>query len=107
MLYKYFPECIVNIIISQFSDDEKYYIFNEWRNIRNPVTFSSINGFLDLLKYLHENGCPLSKYMCSTAAVHGHLKILKYAHENGCMWDEITCLNAAYHGHLKILKYLT
>ena len=41
MPYKYFPKCIVNIIISQFSDNEKYYILNEWKKIRYPVTFSS------------------------------------------------------------------
>ena len=63
------------------------------------------SGHLDVLKYLHENGCPWDKSTCERAAIGGHLNVLKYAHENGCPWDEETCRNAAWGGHLDVLKY--
>ena len=41
-------------------------------------------GNLELLKILHEKGCPWDEETCSKAAEKGHLECLKYAHENGC-----------------------
>ena len=62
-------------------------------------------GYLNCLKYLHENGCRWDSTTCSTAALNGHLDCLKYAHENGCSWDSDTCWSAAFKGHLDCLKY--
>ena len=62
-------------------------------------------GNLELLQFLHENGCPWYEETCSEAAYNGHLECLKYAHENRCPWCEETCLEAAKHGHLECLKY--
>jgi len=62
-------------------------------------------GNLDCLKYLHENGCSWNSLSCSYAAWGGNLDCLKYAHENGCSWDSDTCSSAAYSGHLDCLKY--
>ena len=46
-------------------------------------------GHLECLKYAHENGCHLNKYICETAAARGgHLDCLEYAHKNGCPCDE-------------------
>ena len=42
------------------------------------------NGNVELLKFLHEKGCPWNEWTCSDAAEYGHLECLKYAHENGC-----------------------
>ena len=42
------------------------------------------NGKLELLKFLHENGCPWDDWTCSQAAYKGHLECLIYAYENGC-----------------------
>ena len=63
------------------------------------------NGNFDLLKFLHENGCPWNEWTCANAAKIGHFECLKYLHENGCPWHEWTCFNAAYNGHLECLKY--
>ena len=63
------------------------------------------NGHLECLKYAHENGCPWNKSTCHLAAFNGHLECLKYAHEKGCPWNEKTCKYAAYYGHLECLKY--
>ena len=80
---------------------------------------SANNGYLNLMKYLHEFGCSWDEETCWCAALNGHLYCLKYLHENGCSWDEDTCYNAAYGGssskqpgerssqdHLDCLKYL-
>ena len=48
----------------------------------------------------------LGKDTCAHAAKGGHLDVLKYLHENGCPWDEWTCAGAAVGGHLELLKYL-
>jgi len=61
-------------------------------------------GSLEMLKYVHDNGCEWDWQTCTAAAKGGHLDILKYAHENGCEWDWKTCLEAAQEGHLKILE---
>ena len=63
------------------------------------------NGHLECLKYARENGCAWDWRTCSYAAKNGHLECLKYAHENGCPWDEETCWSAAKYGHLECLKY--
>jgi len=40
------------------------------------------------------------------AASYGYLDVLKYLHENDCPWDERTCYYASLNGHLDCLKYL-
>ena len=65
----------------------------------------ALNGNLDLLKYLHENGCPWNEATCTCASLVGHLECLKYAHEHGCPWNEFTSSESALRGHLECLKY--
>ena len=62
-------------------------------------------GNLDVIKYLHENGCPWDEETCWRAAQAGHLDVLKYAHENACPWNWLTCTKAAAGDHLHVLKY--
>ena len=63
-------------------------------------------GHLDILTYLHKNGCDLNISQCAAAAGNGHLYILQYLHENGCHWGMRVCYNAVCYGDLDILKYL-
>lgn len=55
-----------------------------------PSTFHGYfasHGFLNLMKYAHENGCDWgNENACNESAAGGHLECLKYAHENGCEW---------------------
>ena len=37
---------------------------------------------------------------CEQMALNGNLELLKYLHENGCPWDIWTCYEAAKNGHL-------
>jgi hypothetical protein len=66
---------------------------------------ASKNGYLDCLKYVHEQGCPWNILTPAKAAENGHLDCLKYAYENGCPWDERTTERAAENGKLDCLKY--
>src|SRR5690606_15548781 len=59
----------------------------------------------EILRYLHENGCPWDEETCSSAAISGSLECLKYAHENGCPWDEWVYYNASEVGSLECFLY--
>ena len=61
---------------------------------------------LDVLKYLHEKGCPCDEWTCEGAAKGGHLDVLEYLHENGCPLNERCCKGAAKGGHLVTLQWL-
>ena len=50
-----------------------------------------MNDNLEVLKYLHERGCPWDETACAAAAQHDNLEVLKFLHERGCPWDERTC----------------
>jgi len=58
------------------------FIFNE-----KTSEWAAKKGHLDVLKFLHENGCSWNEETCKAAAEKGHLDVLKYAWENGCPWD--------------------
>jgi hypothetical protein len=63
-------------------------------------------GYLEVLKWLHHQGCPWDAATCYAAATGGHLEVLKWLHNTGCPWDSETCYAAATFGHLEMLKWL-
>ena len=69
-------------------------------------TYAAFNNNLDILKYLHENECPWNEKACLAACHNDHVDILKYLHENGCPRDSHACHIACHNGHLEIFKYL-
>jgi len=77
---------------------------------RHPSIYTVIaadRGHLEVLKYLHENGCFWDSDACIYAAKGGHLKVLQYLHDNGCRWNIDACAYAASKGgHVDVLKYL-
>lgn len=62
------------------------------------------NGWLNCLKYVHENGGKLGD-SCSRAAYGGHYSCFMFAHEHGGVWDEYVLSNAAGSGCLEIIEY--
>ena len=48
------------------------------------------NGQLDILKYLHQEGCSWDKETCRIASKYGQLLCLDYLHKNGCEWDSLS-----------------
>lgn len=45
------------------------------------------NGYLKILQWARENGCPWDEDTCSFAALNGHLEVLQWARANGCPWN--------------------
>jgi len=60
-----------------------------------------------MVKYCVENDCPMhaGADACSNAASNGHLDVLKYLHEHGCPWDSLTCYHAHENDHIEFLNY--
>ena len=52
------------------------------------------------------NGCPWDEDTCQAAAEGGYLECLKYAHENGCPHDTETYDSAVKGGHRECVQYL-
>jgi hypothetical protein len=65
------------------------------------------NGWLSVLQWLREHGCPWDKWTCYWAAKGGHVEVLQWAREQSlpCPWDEWTCWGAARGGHLQVLQW--
>ena len=65
-------------------------------------------GSLDCLRWARENGCrryALDHIFAEIAASHGFLDVLKYLHQNDFCWDKDTMTNALCGGHLACLKF--
>ena len=83
-----------------------YFVENRWYNIKNRLcSYTAANGYLEILKWVRENGCRLDSRTCTDAAENGHINVLKWARSNNCDWNKDTCANAAYNGHLEIIKW--
>lgn len=74
------------------------------------IVYAAMNGQLDIVKYLHENGADIEKddnNALEMAARNGHLDVVKYLHENGADVDKCSALEvAATHNHMDVVKYL-
>lgn len=55
---------------------------------------AALNGHLECLVCLHEQGYSWDEQCTLNAATNGHLECLRYAHRNGCVWTE-ECIDAA------------
>jgi hypothetical protein len=64
------------------------------------------SGHLDIVRYMHEQGCTLDTTLSRAAARGGHLSIVRYLHEHGRAWDAAVSLYAVQGGHLSVLRYL-
>jgi len=94
--------------VIRIKNEEDYYL--DELKTKPILTLEMMNnsakkGYLNCLKYLHENGCYWSYVTCYRAAWNGNLDCLKYLHDNRCSWDEDTCNCAAWNGNLDCLKY--
>jgi len=58
-----------------------------------------------MVRLLHQLDYVLCGECCEAAATAGDLEILMYLHTEGCPWDERTTTAAATHSHLSCLEY--
>ena len=61
---------------------------------------------LEMLQYLHKNGCPWDSKTVNTSIEHGRFECLKYAVENGCAMTNESTLMATKHRRPDYLAYL-
>jgi hypothetical protein len=76
-------------------------------NIWNEGTCALAASFkrVDVLRSLHESGCPWDATTCNSAARSGSLACLKYAHAHGCPLDSDICVNACKGYSAECLQY--
>ena len=73
----------------------------------DTINVAVAKGNLEMVKYCVANECPIRTWACAFAALEGHLEVLKYLREEGeSPWDSVTASWAALSGHLHILEYL-
>jgi hypothetical protein len=106
--------------LSNFKD----FFFEELTLLKNieknyPDNRSILKGYLNLIKYLYENGYRFSKHCCDTAVCSGfkskrpgdnesikYLNCLKYLYNKGYQISSTTCSAAALGNNLDCLMFL-
>ncbi len=74
--------------------------------IENEVCYyASYHGYLNILKWAHEEGYKWNAHACSIAARNGHLECLKYLREKNCKWNHDVYLNAKQNEHWELLEW--
>ena len=66
------------------------------------------SGHVHMFQWMKDTGMTdkwRERHMYS-AACNGHLEVVKWLHANGCPWDEKACLFAGARTHWDILQYL-
>jgi len=63
-------------------------------------------GELEVLKYAHERGCPLTANVIYAAALNGYLHIVIWLRENNCEWAAEMCSACIPNNDTNMLKWL-
>ena len=64
------------------------YIKNNYRNVKftsDTFAYAALNGNLENMKWLKENGCYWDEWTFMYAAKNGNLENMKWLKENGCL----------------------
>ena len=76
-----------------------------WQRDENAFKYAALGGQIEMLLWMHANGCPWSEWTSEEAAKNGDPPMLQWSHENGCPWNEDTCTNVAEGGYLEVLQW--
>ena len=76
------------------------------RDLAVMADWAAMNGHLETLKWIRENGGEWTSFATDGVASYGHLETLKWIRENGGEWTENAADRAAMNGHLKTLKWI-
>lgn len=69
---------------------------------------TTTRGYFECFKYAHQHDdCALPRYYTYYAARDGQLELLKYLHEQGCEWDPLAEQAAEENNHYDCLEYIT
>ena len=69
------------------------------KDTTEACTRAAMNGHMECLMYLHQQGFPWDTETCTAAAREGRIDCLVFAYERGCPWDVFTAAAAAGRGH--------
>jgi len=73
---------------------------------QKAVSFNKINA-LECVVFAHDRGLPLEdECLCESAVSNENLELLKYLHENGCPWTAECFINVLDQRSKSILEYL-
>jgi Ankyrin repeats (3 copies) len=68
---------------------------------------AAMRGHRAVCEYLVAEQRPTDRYACQEAAENGHFEVVRFLHENGCPWEvENICSAAAGQGSIELLQYL-
>lgn len=74
-----------------------------WLDLPGPLNRMTLDCFI----YAHQHGmCALSSNYTCNAAGNGQLELLKYLHEQGCPWHEDAAELATFYDHADCLEYV-
>ena len=100
---------ILSIKLIMISGMENYFkdvlLSNKFKH--KLCNISSKKGYVNILKWAREHGCPWGSDTCSSAARNGHLSCLQWARQNGCPWDRRVCLLfAKFSNHTETVRWI-
>lgn len=99
---------VVNIPMEGLTPDQGFSEAVEKLDIGPGVMNSAAeNGHLEIVVWLHTNGCSCTTQAMNMAAAVGHLEMVKWLHENrseGCTSSAMD--EAAANGHLDVVEWL-
>jgi len=100
-------EKIIDTIVLQHVNKTKdYNLLNILNKNNKLINYASENGYLEIVKWLMENGVPRDERVITFASENGHFEMVKWLKENGAPWNEWTITYASKNGHFEIVKWL-
>lgn len=103
-------EHLCNIAAINNSLESLKYLYENFNDKQlwgtTTTRYAASYGNIDILKYLHKNGCPWDWKTCKYAVETDCLECLEYAHKNGCLWNEDVMNTAIQYGSINCIKYL-
>lgn len=81
-------------------------IGNGW-NDRITMKASASAGKLEILRWMHENGCSCSRDTFDYAMKSRNLEVLNWLRDTGCPWGESLLCSAVCSGDLHVLEWIS
>lgn len=76
------------------------------KGVKFMIHLSSMNGYLNILKWSKLQGAPKYALTFASGVLSGDLALVQWMRQNKYPWDERACTNAAKNGNLEMLQWL-
>eukprot|EP00953_Heterococcus_sp_UTEX-ZZ885_P026454 14279-Heterococcus_DN1.PRE.6 len=86
----------------------QWLLLRDGRNLlASVISKAASKGRLPMCKLLLKEGCQFNPYACHLAAQGGYLGVLQYLHEQGCPWvDYAVAVSSASTGRIDLMTYV-